>query len=93
MKKVSAFCHFQQLMGALECVGPVVNELRIDDFVGFRLDQSQCTLLRQLILIAQAHDGGRHHEQMLELLALGFQASAETCCNKSAKGKTEQGQG
>ena len=36
MKKVSAFCHFQQLMGTFELVGPLVNELRIDDFeLGF----------------------------------------------------------
>ncbi|MNP59682.1 hypothetical protein D3C76_1546960 [compost metagenome] len=77
-------------MGTFELVGPLVNQLRIDDFVGFRLDQGQFAALWQLILGAQAHDGRCDHEQMLELLALRFQAAAETCCNKSAKGKTEQ---
>ena len=47
MKKVSAFCHFQQLMGALERVGPCVDQLRIDHFVGFRLDHGQLTARRQ----------------------------------------------
>ncbi len=92
MKKVSAFCHFQQLMGALEFRGPVVNELRIDDFVGFRLDQRQFALLRQLILIAQAHHRRRNHEQVLERLTLGFQTSTETGCNKTAEGEAEQRQ-
>ena len=32
MKKVSAFCHFQQLMGAIQGSGPVVDELRVDHF-------------------------------------------------------------
>ncbi|MNH97912.1 hypothetical protein D3C73_506190 [compost metagenome] len=92
MKKVSAFCHFQQLMGTFELVGPLVNDLWIDHFVGFRLDQGQLALLRQLILVPQAHDRRRDHEQVLELLALGLKASAETCCNKTAERKTEQGQ-
>ncbi|MNK96778.1 hypothetical protein D3C87_1170780 [compost metagenome] len=46
----------------------------------------------QLILIAQAHDRRRDHEQVLDLLALGLKAPAETCGNKTAEGKTEQGQ-
>ncbi|MNG17515.1 hypothetical protein D3C84_1015070 [compost metagenome] len=79
-------------MGTLEFFGPVVDQLRIDDFVGFRLDQGQCDLVWHLILIAQAHDCRRHHEQMLELLALDFQAAAETCCNKTAEGEAKQRQ-
>ena len=41
MEEVSAFCHFQQLMGARQRVGPVVNELGSDDFVGVRLDNGE----------------------------------------------------
>ncbi|MNR08907.1 hypothetical protein D3C85_1250850 [compost metagenome] len=92
MKKVSAFCHFQQLMGALEFFRPGVDQLRIDDFVGFRLDHGEFAILWQLILFAKTHHRWRDHEQVLELHALGFETAAETCCNKSAEGETEQGQ-
>jgi len=34
MEEVSAFCHFQQLMGTRQAVGPFVNQLRRDHFVG-----------------------------------------------------------
>ncbi|MNE03367.1 hypothetical protein D3C80_958660 [compost metagenome] len=91
MEKVSAFCHFQQLMGAWQCVGPIVDDLRIDHFVGFRLDHAEFALLRQGV-IAQAHHRRGDHEQVLEGNALGFQATTEAGCDEAAEREAHQGQ-
>ncbi|MOA38812.1 hypothetical protein D3C78_1605340 [compost metagenome] len=85
MEKVSAFCHFQQLMGACECVGPVVDQLRIDHFVGFRLDHAQRAGLWQGVVILQAHDRWRNHEQLLQFGTVCFQASTEAGRNEAAE--------
>ncbi|MNE53127.1 hypothetical protein D3C80_1478350 [compost metagenome] len=63
MEKVSAFCHFQQLMGAFEGVGPIVNQLWVHYLIRVGLDHRQRAVLWQRVIGIQAHDRWRYHEQ------------------------------
>jgi len=62
MKKVPAFCHFQQLMGANKRSGPVVDRLWVNDLIGFWLDQGQRATLRQQVAFTQARSPTAHRE-------------------------------
>ena len=85
MKKVPAFCHFQQLMWTGERGGPVIDGLGLDDFVGFRLDHRQWTLGRQGVLVTQAHDGRGDHKQARQFVTLGFQTPTQAGGDKTAE--------
>ncbi|RMP56527.1 hypothetical protein ALQ20_05443 [Pseudomonas syringae pv. atrofaciens] len=91
VKKVSAFCHFQQLMGTLQRGGPCIDRLRVDHFVVLRLNDRQRASLGQYALVLEARRRSRNQKQMRELFTLRFQPATQVCSNVAAKGKSEQG--
>ena len=51
VKKVAAFCHFQQLMVTLQTGGPGIHLLGADDLIQFRLNHAQAHLWVKLQLL------------------------------------------
>ena len=92
VKKVAAFCHFQQLMGTRQPGGPGIDVLGCDDFILFGLNYHQLAALRQMLGRLQAMHGRRHHEQPGNGHALVLQAPGQRTGDEAAEGETEQGQ-
>lgn len=90
VKKVSAFCHFQQLMGALQRGRPCIDCFRVDDFIGFWLNDRQRAGVWQYALVLETRGSCSNQKQMRELFALRFEATAQVGSDITAERKTEQ---